>query len=80
MDDVRHIMDARWQNQNGNWYAPIANRNDDRRNLNLNYLDNDFNPNYGWLVLRQPLNFPRLLAGVYFKKIQPAANHFACLR
>lgn len=47
------VITARWQDRDGDWCAPIANRSDDGRFLGLGYLDNDFSPDCGWLVLRK---------------------------
>ena len=47
---------VRWQDSNGNVYVPSLDWNDDERYLNLYYLENDFNPNYRFLVSRQHLH------------------------
>ncbi|MFA5413122.1 MAG: hypothetical protein WC348_01080 [Patescibacteria group bacterium] len=47
------IITARWQIQDGVWYAPVARRHGGERDLGLNCLDRDFSPNFGWLVLRK---------------------------
>lgn len=45
-----------WRNPNGNLNVPILNENDGRRNLNLNWFDNDWNPNYRFLAVRKSLH------------------------
>jgi len=37
---------------NGNRNVPYLNRNDSKRNLNLNWWDNDWNANYRFLGVR----------------------------
>lgn len=50
------VVTARWQDLDGNWYAPVFYRDDDERDLRLGFLAYDFGPRYaryGWLVLRK---------------------------
>lgn len=47
------IITARWQNSEGEWFVPIAGRDGVKRDLRLSWLDEDFDLNYGWLVLRR---------------------------
>jgi len=47
------IITARWQNPEGEWFMPIAGRDGVKRDLRLSWLDEDFDLNYGWLVLRR---------------------------
>ena len=44
---------------NGNRNVPYLNRNDAKRNLNLNWLDNDWNGNYRFLAVRHCHDFSR---------------------
>ena len=47
-----------WRDSDGNRHVPYLNRwNDDRRNLNLNYLENDWNGNYRFLAVRNFYHF-----------------------
>lgn len=52
---------SRWQNSDGDWNVAYLDRNGDKRDLNLNWLHNDFNPNYRFLVSRQSLHTPPTL-------------------
>ena len=57
---------SRWQDS-GNWHVAYLNRNGDKRNLNLNWIHNDFNSNCRFLVSRQSLHdTPVHVAGVSF--------------
>ncbi len=47
------IITVRCQNPEGEWFVPIAGRDGVKRDLRLSWLDEDFDPNYGWLVLRR---------------------------
>jgi len=44
---------------NGNRNVPYLNRNDSKRNLNLNWFDNDWNANYRFLAVRHFHDFSR---------------------
>ena len=70
-----------WQNPNGNRNVPYLNNWNDKRNLNLNWYDNDWNDNYRFLAVRKtdhlvsclihpPINFPisirRMEIAAYF--------------
>lgn len=44
---------------NGNRNVPYLNRNDAKRNLNLNWWDNDWNGNYRFLAVRHCRYFSR---------------------
>lgn len=75
------LIGAQWQNPNGNVYVPYFYRNDSQRNLNLNWIDNDFNSHCRFLVARQSFCLSLALwLGFIFKEIQPAAEHFTGLR
>jgi len=55
-----------WQNPSGNRNVPYLNWDDSKRNLNLNWLENDWNENYRFVALRKSLYFSRLiLAGLF---------------
>jgi hypothetical protein len=58
LDDIRHTFGAQWQNPNGNVNVPYFYRNNGKRNLNLNWIDNEFNSNCRFLVSRQSLYSP----------------------
>lgn len=52
---------------NGNRNVPYLNRNDSKRNLNLNWWDNDWNANYRFLGVRHYYCFSRdSVSGVLF--------------
>lgn len=65
---------SRWQNSNGNWYSPYANDWNGKRNLNLNWRENDWNGSYRFLA-RKIFIFSDSF-GV-FKYFKPFANHFS---
>lgn len=44
-----------WRNFNGNRNVPYLWNDADKRNLNLNWYDNDWNDNYRFLASRQSL-------------------------
>lgn len=53
---------------NGNRNVPYLSRNDSKRNLNLNWWDNDWNSNYRFLAVRNFYSFSRdSLSRVLFK-------------
>jgi hypothetical protein len=53
---------------NGNRHVGILNRNDAKRNANLNYFDNDWNANYRFLAVRHYLFFlPDLHSGSFLE-------------
>lgn len=43
---------SRWQNSNGNWNVPVLYKNERKRNLDLNWIENDWNENYRFLTVR----------------------------
>lgn len=48
------VVTARWQSPDGHWYVPIFHRaREVGRYLYLDDLPRDFDPNFGWLVLRR---------------------------
>jgi len=52
---------------NGNRNVAYLNRNDSKRNLNLNWFDNDWNANYRFLAVRYYQSFSRdYFSGVLF--------------
>ena len=56
-----------WQNLNGNRNCPYLNRNGSKRNLNLNWIDNDFNEICRFAAVRNSLRLPwDYLRGVSF--------------
>lgn len=48
-----------WQNRNGNRNVPYLNRNGSKRNLNLNWTDNDWNEIYRFAAVRNSLHSER---------------------
>lgn len=68
----------------GNSYGITFNRNDDKRNVNCNRNDNDWNDNW-WFAGRRPRNFllETLLilnqGSFFYKLFLPTAEHFAGL-
>lgn len=40
------LCNKKWRNPNGNVHVPYLNRNDSNRNLNLNWFEGDWNPNW----------------------------------
>lgn len=59
----------------GNRNFAYLNRNDAKRNLNLNYLENDFNDNWRFAVVRQQFTFPSSpLAGMFFPTLFSMTN------
>jgi hypothetical protein len=55
-----------WTNADGNRNVPYLNVNDDKRKLNLNWLDNDWNANYRFLAVRKYF-ISRLSKGGFLK-------------
>lgn len=47
-----------WQNLNGNRNCPYLNRNGSKRNLNLNWIDNDWNEICRFAAVRNSLRSP----------------------
>ena len=65
-----------WQNSNGNRNCPYLNRNGSKRNLNLNWIENDWNDNCRFAAVRKFIYFPVLTSGVFFCELsQPSAEH-----
>ena len=56
MGDTLHIGSV-WQNRNGNRYVPCLYRNGSKRNLNLNWTENDWNEIYRFAAVRNSLYF-----------------------
>lgn len=54
MGDAPYIGSI-WQNSNGNRNVPELNWNGDKRKLNLNWFENDWNANYRFLAVRNSL-------------------------
>lgn len=66
MDDILYIGSV-WQNRDGNRNVPYLNRDGTKRNLNLNWNDNDWDAIFRFLVVRNSLCFsPPLIGGVFF--------------
>jgi hypothetical protein len=57
---------------NGNRNVPYLNRNDAKRNLNLNWWDNDWNGSYRFLAVRHCRYFSRPSVGGSFVYNLPA--------
>ena len=66
IDDILHIGSV-WQNPNGNRNVPYLNRNGAKRNLNLNWIENDWSGIYRFAAVRKSFHFPARLRRVYFK-------------
>lgn len=60
-DGRKYIIGLVWRNPNGNLNCPILNENDDKRNLNLNNVQNRWNDNYRFLASRHCLHCARLI-------------------
>lgn len=61
---------------NGNRNVPELNSDDSKRNLNLNWFDNDWNPVYRFLAARHFHDFSRLCGGSFVCKLfAPSAEH-----
>lgn len=45
-----------WVNPNGNRNVPYLNENSQKRNLNLNYWDDEWNANYRFAAVRNSLH------------------------
>jgi len=62
---------------NGNRNVPYLNKNDSKRNLNLNWWNNDWNSNYRFLAVRHFYCFSRYLTGGSFvlQLFAPSAEH-----
>lgn len=66
---------------NGNRYVMCLNRNDAKRNLNLNNWANDWNDNWGFLGAQRSRFLPGLFAGEFLYGLSsPTAEHFADCR
>ncbi len=65
MGDALHIGSL-WQNRNGNRYAPYLNRNGSKRDLNLNWVDNDWDEICRFAAVRNSLHFSPRFCGVEF--------------
>jgi hypothetical protein len=59
LDGMAYIGSV-WQNRNGNRNVPYLNRNDSKRNLNLNWIDNDWNEIYRFAAVRNSLHSERI--------------------
>lgn len=68
-----------WQNFNGNRNCPYLNRNGSKRNLNLNWIDNDFNEICRFAAVRNSLRSPSGLSWGSFvlELLAPATEHLA---
>ena len=55
-----------WQNSNGNRYCPYLNRNGLKRDLNLNWIENDWNDICRFAAVRKFIYFPALTSGGFF--------------
>ena len=67
---------------NGNRRVPYLNRNNAKRNLNLNNWDGNWNANYRFLAVRNDFNFSRglLVRGSFvFHLFAPATKHSSYL-
>ena len=54
---------------NGNCHVPCLNRDDSKRNLNLNWWDDDWNDDYRFLAVRYDHGFSRdIFSGVLFMR------------
>ncbi|MFA5163524.1 MAG: hypothetical protein WC441_03270 [Patescibacteria group bacterium] len=54
------LLGSIWQNANGNRNAPYLDVDDNRRKLNLNWFDNDWNENCRFLAVCKYFVFPLL--------------------
>jgi hypothetical protein len=57
LEDILHDSSV-WRNLNGNRNVVCLNRNDAKRNANLNNFDNDWNDNWRFAAVRNSLYFP----------------------
>ena len=66
-------------NENGNRNVPYLWNDDDKRNLNLNYFENDWNENYRFAAVRNDYFFTALKIGRIFLRdfLFPTAHNFA---
>lgn len=62
---------------NDNRNVPYLNRNDSKRNLNLNWFDSDWNGNYRFLAVRHSHDFSRTLTGgsLALQLLTPSPEH-----
>ena len=74
-DGVSHDGSVAKINDNRN--VPCLNKDDSKRNLNLNWWDNDWNPNYRFLAVRNFHCFSRYLTGGSFvlQLFAPSTEH-----
>lgn len=54
-----------WHNPNGNRNVVCLNRNDAKRNADLNLFENDWNDNWRFAAVRNSLYFPAAVGGVF---------------
>lgn len=52
-----HFDGSSWVNRDGNRNVPYLNKNDSKRNLNLNWFDNDWNDYWRFLTVRKFIRF-----------------------
>ncbi len=52
---VWYVIGSVWQNPNGDRNVAVLNYDDNRRKLNLNWFDNDWNDKYRFLAVRNSL-------------------------
>jgi hypothetical protein len=55
-NDIR--LGSIWHNANDNRNVPVLNFDDNKRKLNLNWFDNDWNDNYRFLGVRKCFYYP----------------------
>lgn len=64
-----------WQNRNGNRNVPYLNRNGSKRNLNLNWIDNDWNENYRFAAVRNSLHSERYRSVFFYRDVSTCRFH-----
>lgn len=66
---------------NGNRNVPYLNEDDSKRNLNLNWWNDDWNPDYRFLAVRHFHVSPALIGGSFvLQLLTPSAKHSAYFR
>jgi hypothetical protein len=63
-EDILH-NDSVWRNLNGNRNVVCLNRDDAKRNADLNWFENDWNDNWRFAAVRNSLYFPVIAGGVF---------------
>lgn len=79
MDDILYMaLGSPASNRNGNTVVPVLDENDEKRKLNLNNTDNQWNDNYRFLARRKFPNSSALCGSffIHLNLFAPSSKHF----